>query len=253
MAYPSDLTDNQWDMIEDYFRYGEYGKSAKHHKRLLVNAVMYVTKTGCQWRQLPKDFPSWVAVYAFYWRAKRKGIWKKVLKTLVTQSRMRNGRHPDPSFSLIDSQSVKTTSSSDARGFDGGKKVKGRKRHIVTDTQGHLLHVEVHAANTHDTTAGGSVFQKALEEYPTLQGVCADAGYRGTTVEFVSSVLNKTIEISKRITSEWAVLAKRWVVERTFAWLNGFRRLSKDYEITLSAAESYIMIAHSMILLRRFA
>lgn len=135
----------------------------------------------------------------------------------------------------------------------GGKKVKGRKRHIVTDTQGHLLHVKVHAANTHDTVAGGEVFKEALKKYPTLKGVCADAGYRKTMEEFVTKVLEKTIEISQRITPGWAVLAKRWVVERTFAWLNHFRRLSKDYEISTKTAETFVMIAHSMILIKRLA
>ena len=133
----------------------------------------------------------------------------------------------------------------------GGKKIKGRKRHIVTDTQGHLLHIKVHAANTHDTVAGCLVFKETLEKYPTLKGVCADAGYRKTMEEFVKTVLGKTIEISERITPGWAVLAKRWVVERTFAWLNHFRRLSKDYEITTQSSEYNVMIAHSMTLLRR--
>ena len=135
----------------------------------------------------------------------------------------------------------------------GEKKVKGRKRHIVTDTQGHLLHVQVHAANTHDTVAGGSVFEAALQKYPTLQGVCADAGYRKTFEEFVITALKKTVEISSRITQGWAVLAKRWIVERTFSWLNHFRRLSKDYEISPKSEENMLMIAHAMILIKRLA
>jgi putative transposase len=131
------------------------------------------------------------------------------------------------------------------------KKIKGRKRHIVTDTQGHLLHVKVHAANIHDTVAGCDVFNAVLEKYPTLQGVCADAGYRKTMENFVRNACNKTIEISTRITQGWAIIAKRWVVERTFAWLNHFRRLSKDYEIAIKSAENNVMIAHAMLLLRR--
>ena len=133
----------------------------------------------------------------------------------------------------------------------GEKKIKGRKRHIVTDTQGHLLHVKVHAANTHDTVSKCRVFEAALQKYPGLQGVCADAGYRKTFENFVQNTLNKTVEISARITPGWAILAKRWVVERTFAWLNHFRRLGKDYEIALKSAENNVMIAHSMILIRR--
>ena len=133
----------------------------------------------------------------------------------------------------------------------GEKKVKGRKRHIVTDTQGHLLHVKVHAANIHDTVAGCSVFEGVIKKYPSLKGVCADAGYRKTMEDFVKKVLKKTIQISERITPGWAVLAKRWIVERTFAWLGHFRRLSKDYEISTKTAETFVMIAHSMILIKR--
>lgn len=135
----------------------------------------------------------------------------------------------------------------------GEKKVKGRKRHIVTDTQGHILHVKVHAANRHDTVAGCNLFEEALLKYPTLQEVCADAGYRKTFEEFVQNVLKKTVEISERITPGWAILAKRWVVERTFAWLNHFRRLAKDYEIAIKSAENNMMIAHSIILIRRLS
>ena len=133
----------------------------------------------------------------------------------------------------------------------GEKKIKGRKRHIVTDTQGHLLHVKVHAANTHDTIAGCAVFEGALQKHPSLKGVCADAGYRKTMEKFVRVVLKKTIEISTRIVPGWAIVAKRWVVERTFAWLNHFRRLSKDYEISVKSAENMVLIAHSMLLLKR--
>ena len=133
------------------------------------------------------------------------------------------------------------------------KKIKGRKRHIVTDTQGHLLHVKVHAANIHDTISGCQVFKEALDKYPQLKGVCADAGYRKTMEEFVTNLLNKTIEISQRIKPGWVVLAKRWVVERTFAWLNNYRRLSKDYEIIIRSSENIIMIAHSITLLKRIS
>lgn len=133
-----------------------------------------------------------------------------------------------------------------------GKKIKGRKRHIATDTQGHLLYVKVHAANKHDTTVGGQVFEKALKKYPTLQGALFDAGYRGTTVDYVKDFLGKTAEISSRITDQWAVLPMRWVVERTLAWLDSTRRLAKDFEISISSEENFVMISHSMMLLRRF-
>jgi transposase len=135
----------------------------------------------------------------------------------------------------------------------GEKKIKGRKRHIVTDTQGHLLYVKVDAANIHDTVAGCNVFKEALHSYPSLKAVCADAGYRKTMENFVKNILKKSIFISKRIVPDFVILAKRWVVERTFSWLNHFRRLSKDYEIRIKSAENTIMIAHSIILIRRLA
>jgi putative transposase len=135
----------------------------------------------------------------------------------------------------------------------GEKKIKGRKRHIVTETQGHLLHVAVHAANIHDTVAGCHVIEEAFKKYPTLQGVCADAGYRKTFEQYVAHVLQKTVEISSRITQDWAILPKRWVVERTLAWLNHYRRLSKDYEISIKSSENNVIIAHIMLLLNRLA
>jgi putative transposase len=133
----------------------------------------------------------------------------------------------------------------------GEKKVKGRKRHIVTDTQGHLLYVKVHAANVHDTIAGCEVFEAAQDRYPSLQGVCADAGYRGTFVDYVKLALDSLVEVVERLGDGWTVLPKRWIVERTLAWLNGFRRLSKDYEITTLSAESYVQLAHCRVLLKQ--
>ena len=136
------------------------------------------------------------------------------------------------------------------------KKIKGRKRHIVTDTQGHILYTKVHAANIHDTKAGCEVFEEALKKYPTLQGVSADAGYRKTMENFVNNVLNKSIMLSKKAvpkndTVQWMILKKRWIVERTFAWFNNFRRLSKEYEYSVSSSECNIMISHSSLLLNR--
>lgn len=155
MSYPSDLTDQEWTEISEFF---PCSNRALHKKRRLVDAVIYLTKTGCQWRQLPYDFPKWPTVHSFFRRARLKGIWEAILKKLVEKSREKMGRNTNPSYAIVDSQSSKTTSSSVDRGIDGGKKTKERKRHIVTDTQGHLLYVKVHATNIHDTTMGGYVF-----------------------------------------------------------------------------------------------
>jgi putative transposase len=124
MSYPTDLTDSQWELIKEFFDTGNYGKSRKHSRRVLVDAVLYVIKTGCQWRFLPKDYPPWETVYSFYRRARDKAVWEKMMKALVEKDRIRMGRNPNPSYSLIDSQSVKTTSSGRDRGIDGGKKDK---------------------------------------------------------------------------------------------------------------------------------
>lgn len=167
------------------------------------------------------------------------------------KSRVAKGRNPDPSYGLIDSRSVKTAGAAQQRGFDGGKKVKGRKQHIVTDIEGHLLHVTVHPANIHDSIAGGGVMRSAFAKYPSLKGTCGDAGYRKTFQEDMAS-LGLTADIVERIQgSGWRILPKRWRVERTFAWMGGARRLSKDYEILTTSAENMVIISHVATLLNR--
>ncbi len=148
-----------------------------------------------------------------------------------------------PSYGIVDSQSVKTVSASEQRGIDGGKKVKGRKRHIVVDTLGNLIQIIVHAANTHDTKAGCDVLKAAALKYETIGAFSGDAGYRGTSVEFVEQALDLKLHISKKIKDSFAVLPMRWVVERTFAWLGNYRRLSKDYETLVMTAENMVRIA----------
>lgn len=146
-------------------------------------------------------------------------------------------------YGIVDAQSVKTQYASEFRGFDGGKKVKGHKRQIVTDILGNLLCVKVHAANEHDTKAGCFVLAETTAKHPTIKAFSADSGYRGTAVRFAKEVLGVELHISKRIKDEFAVLPKRWVVERTFAWLGNFRRLAKDFEIKTKTAENIIRIA----------
>ena len=187
----SDLTDKEWSTIEPIFTKAKKGKHLqKHSKRKLVNVVRYLSKTGCQWRMLPKDFPKYKTTSSFYQLATKNGLWEKITDTLVQMTRIESKRNATPSHALIDSQSTKTTSASEEREYDGGKKIKGHKRHLITDVMGNLLKVVVGATNVHDTVAGCEVFRSVLEKYPSILGVCGDAG-RGTFVGFVSSLGKK--------------------------------------------------------------
>jgi len=171
---------------------------------------------------------------------------------LLKKIRKRSKRKISPTYAIIDSQSIKTTSASNEKGFDGGKKVKGRKRHIVVDTMGNLLAIKVHAANIHDTKAGINPATKAYTRYPTIKKFCGDCGYRKTFIENVTKQLGIDVDISPKILPQLGISPKRWVAERTFAWTNHSRRLSKDYEILTESAENMFMISHLATLLRRF-
>lgn len=250
--YPSDLTDKEWNLVEHYFTpIDTRGSGHKHEKKQIVDAIMYLVKGGIQWRMLPKDFPPWQTVYDHFSAWSKKGVWEKALDAINTRHRQKEGRNDDPSYGIIDSQSVKTQLDSEERGFDGGKKVKGRKRHIVVDILGNLLHVSVHAANYNDTQSGGPVLERAAEKNPTIEAFSGDAGYRGMCVNFVEGTLHLTLHISMRIKDEFAILPKRWIVERTFAWINNFRRLAKDVEVLTGTAENMIRIAMLKITLAK--
>jgi len=161
-------------------------------------------------------------------------------------------RNESPSYGIIDSQSTKTLYASEERGIDGGKKVKGRKKHIMTDTMGNLLTVVVHAANIHDTKGGIEVASRAFDKYPTIEKFCGDEGYRGTFVEYIDCEFDLEVDISERIKPKFEVLPKRWIVERTLAWLGNSRRLSKDYEISKNSAENMVFISNLHIILKRY-
>jgi putative transposase len=190
-----------------------------------------------------KDFPPWKTVYDHFKKWNKKGVWEKTLDEVNRLHREKEGKEPCPSYGIIDAQSVKTQYASEERGFDGGKKVKGHKRHILVDILGNLLHVKVHTANLSDTKSAGSIFEQGLKKYPAIQAFSGDAGYRGTAVKFVDEVLGMTLHISTKIQDKWAVLPKRWIVECTFAWLNNFRRLAKDFEMLTNTSENIVRIA----------
>ena len=244
MAYPSDLTEKQWELIKPVFQpKSKRGRPVSHVKKKIVDAILYITKSGIPWRMMPNDLPPWQTVYDHFSRWNKLGVWEKLLDNLNRIRRKKVGRENMPSYAIIDAQSVKTQYASEDRGIDGGKKVKGHKRHILVDIMGNLLHVEVHAANISDTKAAGRVMARAMEKYPSIKAFSGDAGYRGTAVHFAEEELGVPLHISQKITDGWAVLPKRWVVERTFSWLNNFRRLSKDYEILTATAENLVRIA----------
>ena len=227
------------------------GNSHKHAKRTIVNAILYVVKGGIQWRLMPNDFPPWQTVYDHFSRWNKHGVWERALDQVTANRRKKAGRATLPTYGIIDAQSVKTQYDSEERGIDGGKKVKGHKRHIVVDILGNLLYINVHAANLSDTKSACDVLAEVRDKYPSLQAFSGDAGYRGTAVDFTAKELNVPLHISEKIEGKWAVLPKRWVVERTFSWLGNFRRLSKDFEILPATAENMVRIAMLKITLAK--
>jgi putative transposase len=218
---------------------------------MIVNAILYLVKGGIQWRLMPNDFPPWQTVYDHFSRWNKRGVWERVLDKLTAHHRKKAGRAVLPTYGIIDAQSVKTQYGSEERGIDGGKKVKGRKRHIVVDILGNLLHVKVHAANLNDTKSAREVLAGTVDKSPSIQAFSGDAGYRGTAVEYACQELNLTLHISEKIEGKWAVLPKRWVVERTFSWLGHFRRLAKDFEILPATEENMVRIAMLKITLAK--
>ena len=245
--YSTDLTDEQWVIIELLFK---GMRNRKWDKQELVNAVLYLADNSCKWRNLPHDFSPYSTVHSFYRRARLSGLWDKILQHLVGVTRRKAGRNPNLTYVIIDSQSVDTAYKSEQVGYDGGK--KGHKRHIVTDTLGNILAVKVHRANLHDTRAGIFPAVAAYRLYPTIQSICGDAGYRKTFVSNVEAVLSLRVDISSKIKAVgFHVIPKRWIVERTFAWLNNSRRLAKDFERTITSQEAMIKIPHIHTLLKR--
>ncbi len=249
--YPTNLTEHQWQIIN---KIQNDQRKRKHNLQDIWNAIFYVLKTGCQWRMLPKDFAPWNTVYYYYRQWKNNGLIEEVHEVLRNMVRQKAGREESPSAACIDSRSVKTSRSGGvARGIDGGKKVKGRKQHIITDTLGLLLVVVVHAANIHDSQAAYDVIGRLRGRFNRLVKIFADGGYRGELVEKIKKSFNWMIDIVLRSDSKksFEVLPKRWIVERTFAWFESYRRLSKDYEFLTDTSETMIQLAMIRLMLNR--
>ncbi len=254
--YPSDLTDDQWALVEPLLPpAGTGGRPEKHSRRAVVDAVLYVVRTGCSWRQLPADFPPWQTVYWYFLRWEKQRVTLRLLDTLRQQIRVADGRDPEPSAGIIDSQSVKgaDTVGRESRGYDAGKKVNGRKRFIVTDTLGLLITVTVCAASVQDRDGAKGALLGLLLTTSRCRFVFADAGFAGRLVEWAQAVLHIIVEIVRKPAGQkgFQVLPRRWAVERTLAWLTAHRRLARDYERHPAISEAMIRWAAINTMTRR--
>jgi putative transposase len=254
--YPTDLNDTEWNIIVQYLPEPKNtGRPRKHTWREILDAIYYVLRTGCAWRMLPHDFPAWQTVYHYFrlWRKEKR--WEQINDQLRTQLRLQDGRDAQPSAAIIDTQAVKATETPGERGYDANKKVNGRKRHLLVDTQGLVLTSVVHRANLQDNVAAPMVFEKAAAKFERLKLVWADGIYTGRLVEWVKDNYQWSLEIVKRLKGEkgFQVLPRRWVVERTFAWLGRYRRMSKDFEALPETSEATIYACMSHIMVRRLA
>ncbi len=253
LRYGSDLTDAEWEILAPFLpAEAGCGRKRAWPMREIVNAICYILRGGVTWRLLPAGFPPWRTVYRWFARFRGEGTWETINHHLVMQDRERAGREASPTATVIDSQSVKTTESGGIRGYDAGKKIKGRKRHALVDTDGRALKLHVHAADIQDRDGAGPLLRASRSRWPFVKLVFADAGYQGPRVAGASRIKVEIVRKPKEQVG-FVVLPRRWVVERFFAWINRNRRLAKDFEATIKSAEAFLYAASAILLLRRLA
>jgi putative transposase len=249
--YPTNVSNSQWQIISKFL---DTKRNRKYDLREITNAILYLVKTGCQWRMLPGDFPQWQLVYYYFSVWKNNGVLEQIHESLVEKIRKQQGKNEEPSVGIIDAQSVKNTLvSSQSKGFDAGKKIKGIKRHIIVDTLGLILAVVIQSASVQDRDGATEIIDKLMESWKKIIKIFADGGYRGKLIDTVKSKFKITLEIIKRDELHtFKILPKRWIVERTFSWIDTNRRNSKNYERLDQTSEAMVHLSAIRIMLNRF-